>query len=94
MVRLDTQKLRKLVVHNAYLSLCVLLLQSKLDIYDSFYTLDVLILVGMTIGKTMYLKLRKLIVLNAYLSIYVQLGQSNYDYFYTLDVLVFRHFSL
>ena len=51
----------------------------------------------MTIGKTIYLKLRKLIVHNAYLSIYVQLGQSkldNYDYFYTLDVLVFRHFSL
>ena len=44
LVRLDTQKLRKLDVHNAYLSLCVLLLQSKLDIYDSFYTLDVLIL--------------------------------------------------
>ena len=34
---------------------------------------------------------------NAYLFIYIQLGQSkldNYDSFYTLDVLVFGHFSL
>ena len=44
LVRLDTQKLRKLVVHNAYLSICVLFGQSKLDNYDYFYTLDVLVL--------------------------------------------------
>ena len=43
LVRLNTQKLRKFVVYNAYLSICVLFGQSKLDNYDSFYTLDVLI---------------------------------------------------
>ena len=43
LVRLDTQKLRKLVMHNAYLSICVLFGQSKLDNYDYFYNLDVLV---------------------------------------------------
>ena len=43
LVRLDTKQLRKLIVHNAYLSLYVQSGQSKLDNYDSFYILDVLV---------------------------------------------------